>query len=129
MAVEWTYVRRGPDGNGQLVLNGVVVGTGYSGHGIGLNNPEAERDIGVGPIPAGRWIAGTFFDHPHLGPCVSRLIPSSYPKTETYGRTGFFVHGDNSQGNHSASDGCIILAHDLREKIRDSGLNVAIIVI
>lgn len=127
MATQWTY----KVSTGELADQaGTVVGTGYSGRDSGLNNPDAEQDKGVGPIPAGRWIVGTFFDHPHLGPCVSRLIPSSEPpKTETFGRTGFFIHGDNAEANHSASDGCIILARDLREKIRDSGLNVALIVV
>jgi hypothetical protein len=29
---------------------------------------------------------------------------------DTFGRGGFFLHGDNSLGNESASEGCIILS-------------------
>jgi lipoprotein-anchoring transpeptidase ErfK/SrfK len=40
---------------------------------------------------------------------------------------GFMVHGDNEHLNHTASDGCIILSHALREAIQqrgDKGLEV-----
>jgi lipoprotein-anchoring transpeptidase ErfK/SrfK len=31
------------------------------------------------------------------------------------------IHGDNATMNHTASHGCIILSHDFRQKISDSG--------
>lgn len=33
------------------------------------------------------------------------------------GRSGFLIHGDNSKGDHSASEGCIILGPKVREEI------------
>lgn len=57
--------------------------------------------------------------HPHLGPWVSHLIPID--PLSVFNRSGFFIHGDNHEMNHTASDGCIILSLVLRETIRDSG--------
>lgn len=112
--------------NGWVLHNGIIAGVGYSGHGSGLDNPAQDCRAGVGPIPAGVWQIGTFFDHPHLGPIVSHLAPTQ--GTDTFGRTGFFIHGDNVKCNHSASHGCIILPRSLREKIRDSKDHVLIVV-
>ena len=92
----------------------------YSGHGEGLNNAAYQSVVGVGPIPVGQWRIGTFFDHPRLGPCVAHLTPIG--DTNTYDRSGFFLHGDNAEQNHSASDGCIVVnGLAKRQAIRDSG--------
>lgn len=104
---------------GKLSHDGMNVAVGYSGHGMGLNNPLAASIPDVGPIPAGRWKIGTFFDHPHLGPVVAHLTPQ--PGTDALGRSAFFIHGDNKDMNRSASDGCIVLDRAAREFIRDSG--------
>jgi len=113
----WTYqqstgILTAPDGS--------LAGQGYSGHGGGLNNPQAENEPDIGPIPQGAWDIGTFFDDPGgKGPIVAHVTPG--PQTETYGRSGFMIHGDNSEGNHTASEGCIILARPLRQAIAASG--------
>lgn len=104
---------------GTITLLGVLSTGIYSGHGDGLNNPDMEQDRGIGPIPRGVWTIGTWEDDPHLGPCVARLAPAG--STEAFGRSGFFIHGDNARMNHSASDGCIIVPHDLRERMKTSG--------
>lgn len=99
---------------------GALKGTGYSGHGEGVNNGALEAVHDVGPIPKGLWRIGPFFDDPGgKGPVVCHLTPLS--GTDTHGRSGFMVHGDNAAANHTASEGCIILARPLREAIRDSG--------
>jgi len=99
---------------------GVVVGVGYSGNGADLDNPADQGDIGHGPCPRGKWIIGTFFNDSHLGPIVAHLTPC--PINDMDGRDGgFMVHGDNEHLNHTASDGCIILSHALREAIQQSG--------
>lgn len=105
--------------HGMILRDLKVVGVAYSGHGKGLDDPEMENFKGMGPIPRGKWKIGTFFDHPHLGPIVAHLTPAL--GTNTFGRNGFFIHGDNREVNHTASDGCIILARPMREQIRDSG--------
>ena len=109
----WTYCQS----SGELSRNGVFVGKGYSGREAGLNNPAMEADEGVGPIPAGRWVIGAVFDHPRLGRCVMHLMPDAF---DPHGRAAFLIHGDNAQMNHTASHGCIILAHLIRLQIAAS---------
>lgn len=118
----WTY----QISTGALLKNGIQIGIGYSGNGPGLNNVTEESHIGVGPIPEGKYIIGTFVTLPHLGPCVAPLLPAS--TNSMYGRSGFYIHGDNAELNHSGSDGCIILSLPLREQIRDSGKHQLLIV-
>ena len=93
-----------PDGN--------VVGQGYSGHGPGVNDPSQQN-------PQGNWTIGAFFDDPGgKGPIVSHLTPE--PGTETFGRSGFMIHGDNSEADHTASEGCIILVRPYRTMVAAS---------
>ncbi len=90
---------------------------GYSGHGAGLNNPALQDKAGVGPIPRGSWRTSAWMDHPHLGKLVTHLWQIRAETT----RSGFFIHGDNREMNHTGSDGCIILSYDIRKAIKDSG--------
>jgi hypothetical protein len=100
---------------GRFSRNGALIGVGYSGHGAGLNNPAMEGAAGVGPIPAGHWKIEPARDGGHLGPLVMDLDP--VPPFNAHGRTLFRIHGDNGHGDHSASDGCIILDHPFRQQI------------
>jgi hypothetical protein len=96
------------------------LGPAYSGNGQGLNNPLMDGVPGVGPIPAGQWQIGEFFDDiGGKGPQVCHLTPA--PGTDTLGRSGFMIHGDNQLMNHSASEGCIIAARFIRDAIAHSG--------
>ena len=115
----WTYSQQ----TGKLTSeDGSIRGVGYSGRGADLNNPAGEADVGQGPIPEGMWTIGPFFSDPGgKGPIVCRLTPED--GTETFGRSGFMIHGDNSESNHTASEGCIILARLLRVAIEVSGDN------
>jgi hypothetical protein len=101
--------------------SGIVIGVGYSGNGADLNNPAGQGDIGHGPCPQGSWTIGPFFDDPGgKGPIVAHLSPC--PGNDMDGRAGgFMIHGDNGAMNHTASDGCIVLARDLRQAIASSG--------
>ena len=101
--------------NGNWSCNGSLWGAGYSGNGSGLNNPDASDLTDIGPIPPGIWSISSPFTDPEKGPLVMRLTPSE--ETETYGRGGFLIHGDNPRMNFSASEGCIVLGHDLRQRI------------
>jgi Protein of unknown function (DUF2778) len=99
--------------------NGGVVGIGYSGHAIGLNDPDEECVHDFGPIPKGNYRIGHFFDDAGgKGPMVAHLTPIE--GTDTFGRSGFMVHGDNHLGDHSASHGCIILSRFIREQLMTS---------
>ncbi len=87
---------------------------GYSGIGLGLNNPSAQDQEGVGPIPRGVWIVGP--RNTRRGPVTLPLSP--VPGNNMEGRTGgFLIHGDNRRKNNTASSGCIILPLSCREGI------------
>jgi hypothetical protein len=98
---------------------GIVVGQGYSGRGAGVDNPADEQIPDVGPLPEGFYTISPFFDDPGgKGPIVAHLIPDV--ADQMFERSGFMIHGDNREANHSASEGCIILARTLRELIAAS---------
>jgi len=100
---------------GEFHKGSVIKGKGYSGFGVGKNNPAMEGVQGVGPIPRGRYHIGPSYDDPHLGPIVMHLDPVGH---DALGRTLFRIHGDNSTG--TASHGCIILNRALRDEISHS---------
>lgn len=120
----WVYVQL----SGSTYLpNGKKMGVGYAGNTIGLNNPAAQDKVGVGPVPQGAYTIGpphTPIDH--LGGLALPLIPDK--ANSMHGRSGFFIHGDNSHLNHSASNGCIILPHGFRQAI-SSGSDHKLIVV
>ena len=108
----FTYERS----SGIMRHDGIAIGgPGYSGHGVGLNNPAMSDVKDVGPLPAGLYLICVFVDHPIVGQLAAELIPHS--DNEMFGRSGFFIHGDNAAMDHTASDGCIILARGQRELI------------
>lgn len=97
-----------------------LVARGYSGKGDGLNMPLHQTSIGLGPIPVGMWEILAHIHHARLGP---RAFPlKAYPDTQTFGRSGFYIHGDNRNANNSASSGCIILPRVVRDYIGRSGV-------
>jgi hypothetical protein len=110
----WTYeistgVMLDPDGNRLAV--------GYSGSGIGRNNTLYQNKIDVGPIPMGSYEIGPPQDSQELGPHAMPLEP--FLSNEMYGRSGFWIHGDNS--THTASEGCVIMSFAARQAISSSG--------
>ena len=98
----WVYSQS----KGELSLNGRIVGTGYAGHGKGVNNPAEQATHDIGPIPRGFYTIGPAFTHSKAGPMTMRLTPK--PGTNTFGRDGFLMHGDNVDMNFTASNGCIV---------------------
>lgn len=106
------------DPRGVIVINGISYPGNYSGHGEGLNNPEMEQDKGVGRLPRGIYKIGPWHYDPHLGPIVATLTMVS---GNAFGRSGFYVHGDNQMVNHSASDGCIVASRAIRTAMQASG--------
>lgn len=101
--------------SGQLSKNGVALGIGYSGHPPRKNDPTAQAIEDVGPIPAGLYTIGKSFWSALLGPVVMRLTPN--PDDEMFGRSGFLIHGDSAEHAGFASNGCIVLAHEIRVQI------------
>jgi len=104
------HLVQGPDSRWELL------GTGYAGVGEGLNNPEAEDKADVGPIPSGLWSVSFPYDDPKRGINAFKLTPLTYRGP----RSGFLIHADNRAGNHTASEGCIILDSATRSKLATS---------
>jgi Protein of unknown function (DUF2778) len=109
----WVY----DQSSGSLSHDGQKVGSGYSGHGDGVNNPAMQAISNVGPIPQGQWTIGDGVNNPKLGPLAMTLTPNI--GTDTFGRGGFFIHGDSIDfaGLEEASHGCIIMGRAIREQI------------
>lgn len=97
---------------GELWLDGALLGDGYSGHGVGKNNPALQKIKNVGPIPQGEYLFGIGYTDPERGTVVMRLTPKL--GTNTWGRSDFLIHGDSVLNPGQASDGCIILGPALR---------------
>lgn len=96
------------------------VATGYSGSPEGKNDPSKQSVHNVGPIPQGLWtIVGPPQNTESHGPFVLHLYPNQ--GTETFGRDGFLIHGDSVSKPGTASEGCVILARNVRERIWNSG--------
>lgn len=92
--------------SGTMYRNGTAISKGYSGRGAGVNNPGMQNVPMVGPCPQGKYTIGFAHTEPKLGPVAMRLAPD--PANEMFGRAGFFIHGDNAELDHSASEGCLI---------------------
>jgi hypothetical protein len=118
----WSYTQ----GSGQLSHDGEIIGKGYAGVAAGWNNPAAQDQPFVGPLPQGTYTIGEpMADGGHMGPYVLPLTP--WTNNNMFGRAGFFVHGDNQSMNNTASNGCIVLARALRVMIAQSGDNTLVV--
>ena len=94
--------------------DGALKGKGYSGQPPHSNDPTAQDQHNIGPIPQGLWQAVELIPQSTShGPYAIRLEP--YPATVTFGRSGFMLHGDSIARPGFASDGCIIQSRDIRE--------------
>ena len=107
--------------------NGVIVAEGWSGRGEGKNNPAmvdvhgVDMDHPAGPLPPGMYQVGpwattrdeaTACGYPaHLGLLIARLTQI---EGETYGRSGFFIHGPSMANYGEESLGCTVVPHDPR---------------
>jgi type VI secretion system (T6SS) effector TldE1-like protein len=115
-AFAWSYAQK----TGELNQDGKHVAKGYSGFDNGKNDPSMQELSNVGPIPQGQWtIAGPPANTADHGPYVLRLEPS--PETNTFGRSGFLMHGDSKEHPGCASHGCVIMPRPVREQVWNSG--------
>lgn len=95
-----------------------LIGRGYSGKGVGLNEPSFEDRVAEGPIPRGLWRVASSVTHQRLGPvCFPLAYGESGEEEIPHNRSGFYIHGDNSRADFSASSGCIILPRSARDFI------------
>jgi uncharacterized protein RhaS with RHS repeats len=127
--LDWIYHQ----GSGQLQHtdsngNTTNAGSGYAGYGPGLNNPAMQDVSGNRPNPSGPLPQGTYTIGPqqdnrtndgHNLPGSMRLYPDQ--NNEMFDRGGFLIHGDNANGNNSASEGCPIFNRNIRNQIGSSG--------
>jgi hypothetical protein len=111
---EFVYVQK----TGQFRLGEKEIAKGYSGHGEGKDNPDKEKVVGVGPIPAGLWTIGKARDFKGMKNCFD-LSPDGH---DAHKRSAFLIHGDSKDKPGTASRGCIILGPEVRKKIAESGV-------
>lgn len=90
----------------------------YAGRSRHINRASSDHLKGLGPLPGGEYRLVGPQIHPRLGPIAFRLNP--YLGNDMKGRGDFWIHGDNSKMDRSASSGCIILARRHRLVIADS---------
>lgn len=110
------YVQR----SGRLLYGGSacawLIARCYAGAADGRNNPAVEHVRDIGPIPVGHyWLQRRF--NPNFAAPSFFLDPEeeTAAKLAVYGRSGFYIHGDNRTG--TASRGCIIVERRSREWI------------
>ena len=102
----------------------VKIGAGWAGHGEGKNNPAWQAVKSVGPLPVGRYAIGEPFTHPDCGGFAMRLTP--LPGTEMHGRDGMLIHGPskNPAKYGQESNGCLIMPHDQRVALWQTGARI-----
>ncbi len=116
----WTYEQN----TGRLIdPNGVFMAKGYAGGNCGLNPEGVNNHVmqsvhNVGPLPIGKYTLGTTIEESHLGPCAIPLIP--HPENQMFGRGNFYMHGDMIGHPGAGSEGCIIMARQVRMAVSDS---------
>jgi hypothetical protein len=101
--------------------DGNLIATGFAGNDSrpivnpnrihGFNNPDAQNLHKIGPLPQGVYEVGSWGDHPPLGLFSATLTQIS---RESYGRDGFWIHGESSTDPLNSSEGCIVLGHSDR---------------
>jgi hypothetical protein len=77
----------------------------------GKNNPAMESVNSIGPLPKGAYAVGSWGNHGELGPNSASLTQTS---GDTFGRSGFFIHGPGGPDPSNCSKGCIVISHDAR---------------
>lgn len=111
----------------------VLVGSGYAGHGSGVNNPGSQcvqgdpnhPDTNAGPPPRGGYTIGPLQNNRSADGSRTfrnslRLTPDPNNDMCNPTRAGFLIHGSNDPSQKNASQGCVILPPDVRKKIGQS---------
>lgn len=103
-----------------IAPDGEIESHGYSGQPPYVNDTTAQGIEGKGPCPVGLYTLGPWHDHPRLGPCVAQLFPD--PDNYMFGRSEFFVHGDDLLKPGYGSDGCLVHGRAARLNMKVSGI-------
>lgn len=102
--------------------NGVVISTrAFAGnnsrpdcnpeHIQGLNNPNYCSLHNIGPMPTGIYRIHAWGTFPEIGPNAAALEQIG---GESYGRSGFYIHGPALNDPMNSSKGCLVIPHDDR---------------
>lgn len=102
--------------------DGTLAGTGYAGGNCGknpegINNPAMQGVKDIGPLPEGFYTFGDLVEEGELGLYYFALNPDD--SNDMLGRGDFYCHGDTSIPRR-ASEGCIVIAHDVRREMHES---------
>lgn len=112
----WIYQQS----TGKLSLNGVLVGTGYSGMGADKNQPADESIKNLGPLPEGFYTIGSVMAH-GPGATGAYVLPLAPDASDVmFGRSGFYMHGDSISHPGFASEGCIVMSYAVRIAVATS---------
>ena len=103
---------------------GAFTARGYSGKMNSLNKPADEHLKGLGPIPRGLYYIGRPRNSERTGRYVLDLTPIGHT---ALGRTGLQIHGDNKNGDYSASQGCIVIGPKERSEIANGSPLIAVV--
>lgn len=99
---------------------GRIMGRGYSGFPPHTNDVDSESLHNLGPLPRGLYKMTELIPKSSHGPDAIRLEP--LPETEMFSRDGMLIHGERAlPPPGEASNGCIILPHEVRLEIWNSG--------
>lgn len=102
--------------SGRISRAGALLAVGYSGAPGAVNDASKTNIPDVGPLPEGFYTLGTPIPmEQKVGAYAIPLIPDL--ENQMYGRSGFFMHGDNTKMNQSASKGCIVAPLFARERV------------
>ncbi len=92
---------------------------GYSGSGLGRNNPNMQDVPYVGPIPQGCWVVGAPTGRRGTGPYSLPLTP--LPDNDVFSTprdpNSFLLHGPNTRRPNDSSTGCPIIDWPSRQAI------------
>jgi hypothetical protein len=124
----WTFYQK----TGNLIdKNGNLISSGWSGNGLGKNNPDMQFVKDVGVLPAGLYDILAPIQNPTTGNYSLPLSPDV--SNVMFGRGNFFIHGSymgeiTPDGfavidgvKKPVSEGCIVLPLDVRTNIWESG--------
>jgi hypothetical protein len=110
--------------------NGAFVAQGYAGgnggkNPEGINNHAMQHVKSIGPLPVGVYTFDQVVMQSKLGPFAIPLIPDS--SNEMFGRGHFYVHGDTNPSG-KASEGCMIQARAIRERMYNSDCKQIVVI-
>jgi hypothetical protein len=102
------------------------LGTGYAGHGQGLNNPAYEHVAGdnAGPPPKGTWTISAMGDYTESnGKRLNyAMVITPTKNVDMTGRAPvFLIHGGNF-AQQDSSLGCVVLQPAVRVTIGTTGI-------